>query len=282
MARDPFSWANDFAQTQHSRAAQDSALAQNTLMNVFTQEARRQAPWSDLPTDLAKQQNQYDLSLRNSTSVAQMKADMKPGLPAGKIANVIKASAKAYGLDPDIMVTLADIETGGTFNPKAYNKSGASGLFQFMPGTAEQYGLADPFDAVTNTDAAMRLTRDNARALERAGIPVNAGTIYLAHQQGAGGATKLLTNPNARAEDIVGRAAVLQNGGRPGMSAGAFAEMWMGKANRLYKARAEQRAKGRGQLVDYDLGDGTSLDLAGLDKPLGGDDDDDDDDAGVL
>jgi hypothetical protein len=52
------------------------------------------------------------------------------------------------------------------------------------------------------------------------------GELYLAHQQGAGGAIKLLSNPDARAVDVVGRAAVLNNGGDENMTAGQFANKW--------------------------------------------------------
>ena len=101
--RDPFSWADQFAQTQHSRASQESGDAQNMLMNVFAQEAARQRPWSDLPVDLAKQNNMYDRMYSNAIGKESFKADMKVPKDAinfganiaGRLANDLGISVEA-------------------------------------------------------------------------------------------------------------------------------------------------------------------------------------------
>ncbi len=259
MARDPFSWAEDYGRTMQARSAQEDANAQNALMGIFRTEAARQQPWSDLPVDLAKQNNASQNALNNSIALAGAKQSMKPGIAPAKVASVLSQTSKAYGIDPDIMITLADLESG--FKTNARNPSGASGVLQFMPATAQQYGLDDPFDLVKSADAGARLTRDNMSYLEKNGIPVTAGTVYLAHQQGMAGAVKLLQNPNVPAEQIVGRKAVVQNGGRPGMTAKQFANMWISKADRLYAQRAALRNRGQqpgqafGQQIKVSLND---------------------------
>ena len=126
------------------------------------------------------------------------------------------------------MMRIAMIESSG--NPKAHNASGAAGLFQFMPGTAKAYGLSDPYDPVASADAAARLTRDNRDYLtQKLGREPTPGELYLAHQQGMGGAEKLLTNPDAKAADLVGAKAVTQNGGTADMTAQQFANKWISK-----------------------------------------------------
>jgi len=106
------------------------------------------------------------------------------------------------------------------------------GEFQFTNATAGQYGLKNPFDPMASADAAARLASDNARFLANGlGRQPTAGELYLAHQQGAAGALNLITHPNAPATDIVGRAAVVQNGGNANMSAAQFANMWTAKFN---------------------------------------------------
>lgn len=153
----------------------------------------------------------------------------RPAAPA-EIKEMITRIAAEDGGDAEALLTFAHIES--TYNPNAKNKSGASGLFQFMPGTAAQYGLTNPFDPEASTRAAIRLMRDNAGVLRRAlGREPTVGELYLAHQQGAGGASKLLGQPDALAVSIVGRQAVLQNGGDEGMSARAFANKWIAKAS---------------------------------------------------
>lgn len=65
---DPFSWARSYMNAMSNASAQDSSHAQNALMQVFQTEAGRQQPWAELPVALAKQNNQYDLAMRNNTA----------------------------------------------------------------------------------------------------------------------------------------------------------------------------------------------------------------------
>jgi soluble lytic murein transglycosylase-like protein len=56
----------------------------------------------------------------------------------------INEVAKQFGIDPQIMVNM--LHTESRFNPNAYNKtSGASGMAQFLPGTAKDMGI-DPWN----------------------------------------------------------------------------------------------------------------------------------------
>lgn len=135
----------------------------------------------------------------------------------------------AAGLPPGYLNQTAYIESG--FNPAADNGI-ARGAFQFTGPTAKQYGLTDPFDPIASAQAAARLASDNSKFLAGGlGRAPTAGELYLAHQQGASGALNLLTHPGANAADIVGRAAVVQNGGSPDMTAAQFANLWTSRFN---------------------------------------------------
>jgi len=149
---------------------------------------------------------------------------------SGEIRSIVSAAATRHGVDPNALLRIAMIESSG--NPKAKNpKSSAGGLFQFIDSTAAQYGLADRYDPAQAADAAARLARDNAAHLRKVlGREPTGAELYLAHQQGAGGAAKLLANPNAPAASIVGADAVALNGGQAGMTAGEFAGLWLKKA----------------------------------------------------
>lgn len=145
---------------------------------------------------------------------------------------LIGQAAARYGVNPDTLFRIAEIESG--MNPAARNpRSSAGGLFQFIDRTAQQYGLQDRFDPVQAADAAARLLRDNQSHLRRAlGRDATGAELYLAHQQGVGGAARLLANPGAAVDGVVGSAAAGLNGGRPGMTAGHFAQTWMDRFNR--------------------------------------------------
>ncbi len=139
------------------------------------------------------------------------------------------AREQQYGLPSGYLGRTAQIESGG--NPNAQNpNSSAGGAFQFIDSTAKQYGLTNKFDPNASADAAARLAADNKRQLTAAlGREPTAGELYLAHQQGGGGASKLLANPNARAVDVVGVDAVRLNGGSLNETSGQFASRWVGK-----------------------------------------------------
>jgi hypothetical protein len=140
----------------------------------------------------------------------------------------INNAATKFGVDPAYLSKTALIESGG--NASAKNASGAAGLFQFMPKTAKDYGLDNPMDPEDSAMAAAELAADNRKALAASlGRNPTNGELYLAHQQGADGASALLANPNKPATAIVGRQAVLQNGGDENMTAGQFANKWTAK-----------------------------------------------------
>ena len=127
---------------------------------------------------------------------------------------------------------VAQIESGN--NPNAQNpNSSAKGRYQFIGSTANQYGITAPAGTPEyqqqEAQAEQRFTQDNANELIKMGIEPNDGILYLAHQQGAHGAAKLLKNPQARAVDLVGHDSVVFNGGTPDMTAAQFAQIQTGR-----------------------------------------------------
>lgn len=142
------------------------------------------------------------------------------------------ALERAYGLPPGYLHRTMMLESGGRLDARNPNSS-AKGPFQFIDSTARQYGLEDRTDLAAAADAAARLARDNMQHLRRVlGRDPSAAELYLAHQQGGGGAARLLGNPDAMASDIVGEAAARLNAGRPGQTAGDFAQHWLNRFDR--------------------------------------------------
>lgn len=123
-----------------------------------------------------------------------------------EVLDIIEREAQERNIPRDDFMRFAYIETGGTFNELASRGAqGAKGLFQFVPGTADAYGIRGrELDAVVNTDAAARLYLDNRNALVNRhandGRPYLSGKpepdgldMYLAHQQGAAGYRSIQT-----------------------------------------------------------------------------------------
>ncbi len=104
--------------------------------------------------------------------------------------NIIGDVSKQYGVDANAMLTMAQLESGG--NPNAVSATGAAGLFQETSGTARAYGVTNRFDPRANAEGAAKLMVDNRKALQAAGLDASVENLYLAHQQGAGGAIQIL------------------------------------------------------------------------------------------
>ena len=78
-------------------------------------------------------------------------------LPAPDVESLVGESAGRNGVSPDLLRSVMKQESG--FRPCAVSSKGAMGLMQLMPATAEQLGIADPFDAASNVDAGARFLR---------------------------------------------------------------------------------------------------------------------------
>jgi soluble lytic murein transglycosylase-like protein len=158
-------------------------------------------------------------------------AARQPDTPlAQRLAPVWDQIEQQLGIPQGYMRRLAEIES--SLNPAAKNpNSTALGLFQFLRGTAQEYGVADPSDPMQATQGTARYTANSLPMLRRAlGREPTGGELYLAHQQGQQGAVNLLRDPSRRASDVVGRDAVRLNGGNPDtMTAGEFANLWIRK-----------------------------------------------------
>lgn len=147
------------------------------------------------------------------------------------IQNKIIEKARQYGLNPSDALGIAYIES--RFNPLAgSNSSSAKGVYQFIDSTGKKYGLNSQtaYNADMNIDAGMRLMRDNIIQFRREfRRNPTVGEIYMMHQQGAGGLSKLLRTPNASAASVIGNNKLLKNGGKLNQTAGDFVDMWTGR-----------------------------------------------------
>ncbi|WP_054697999.1 lytic murein transglycosylase [Syntrophomonas palmitatica] len=80
---------------------------------------------------------------------------MPDSIPLGSIPfniqELCKQASEKFGIPAELLMAIAQKETGGTFNPTAYNtNSGATGLMQFMPSTWEVNKVDGDGDGVCN------------------------------------------------------------------------------------------------------------------------------------
>ena len=90
-------------------------------------------------------------------------ASFEPAPPEPKIAEpaktvdlneVIREVSRRSQIDADFIASVIRAESGG--NANAVSRKGARGLMQLMPGTADQLGVKNSFDAAENVDGGVR------------------------------------------------------------------------------------------------------------------------------
>lgn len=146
---------------------------------------------------------------------------------------------QSAGLPNNYLETVSMLESSGGTNT---GNGQYVGVFQIGPEVAADFGVTPEQlkDPRINSQIAAKLAGRNAAGLRGAlGREPQGWEIYLAHQQGLGGATALLRAPTANVVDALASAyggdrtraqqAVLQNGGDPRMTAGQFAQLWQTK-----------------------------------------------------
>ena len=172
------------AMTDRAHALITDLRVVEAAFNVETADlARRQQELASLQADLnsqrstmqataAEYQHRLDALTSSSSDLlkringlnAQIAAANRP--PSGgdsqsqqQVIAIIRAAAARYGANGDQMVRVARCES--SLNPRAYDAgSGASGLFQFMPGTFYGDGGHDIWDATDQSNVAARMFVD--------------------------------------------------------------------------------------------------------------------------
>ncbi|HST43002.1 MAG TPA: transglycosylase SLT domain-containing protein [Conexibacter sp.] len=84
-----------------------------------------------------------------------------PSFVPAQYAPAIARAAQRWNVSAALLAAQLYAESG--FNPFSVSSAGAQGIAQFMPGTAQAYGLADPFDATSAIDAQGHMMRDLLR-----------------------------------------------------------------------------------------------------------------------
>ena len=88
------------------------------------------------------------------------------------ICPLMEKEAALNGLPPAFFIRLIWRESA--FRPHVVSHKGAQGIAQFMPGTAKERGLEDPFDPVSAIPHSARLLADHKRQLGNLGLAAAA------------------------------------------------------------------------------------------------------------
>ena len=180
-------------------------------------------------------------------------------------AKTIARKAQQAGIPPNVALTIAHIETGGSFSHTAKNPtSTAHGLFQVLDKSWKNLGGGDR----SNIDEQIRIGFKHMKQAEShikksIGRELQPHEHYLGHLLGPGGASAVLkADPNAKLIDVVRKYdpknadAVVANNAMQGMTVGQAIGKWRNKWNSL-----SARYGGNGTSTAIGM-DGSSYDMA--------------------
>ena len=163
--------------------------------------------------------------------------------------------ANKYGVDPNVALTIMQIESQGKAGIRNSKGAPYGGLFQISTSIK---GWDDPR---VNTEHAMKQIASRTNMFKKSfGRVPTAGELYLLQQQGESGAMALLNpkNANRPVEQVLAEVGewkrkyggdptkvlkhvVMTNGGKAGMTASQFASQWVNKADSIYTGKGTQQ-----------------------------------------
>jgi len=123
-----------------------------------------------------------------------------------EICNALTAAAQQNDVPAPFFIRLLFQES--RFRPEVVSHAGAQGIAQFMPGTADQMGLENPFDPVQAIPASARLLRDLVKQFGNLGLAAaayNAGPKRVADWLAAKGKSKLPDETQGYVKTITGK-----------------------------------------------------------------------------
>ena len=79
-------------------------------------------------------------------------------MDSGALRRLVSEASLRNGVPASLIASVIQAESGG--DPSAISRSGAAGLMQLMPETAQQYGVDNRFDPYESVDGGSRYLRD--------------------------------------------------------------------------------------------------------------------------
>jgi soluble lytic murein transglycosylase-like protein len=100
--------------------------------------------------------NEDSLSRRSGSTINHsspvMSAAANPLVaPSDHLDKIVREAAERHQVDPALVKAVISTESG--WNPAAISRKGAVGLMQLVPGTAQRFGVGNPFDPAQNVEA---------------------------------------------------------------------------------------------------------------------------------
>lgn len=223
--------------TERQQILQNQVFDDPAMFDAAKEDAFRTIDSSGLPP-VEKEALKKKTEEMFSLAVGEREVRDAEANPSSATGAASRLGVPAAGNDAvDVVVSkIIGVESGGRANAKNPNSS-ASGLGQFIDSTwlstVKKYRpdiaqgrsnkeiLSLKNDPQLGREMTKRYTQENAAELRKSGMPVNPGTLYLAHFAGIGGAKAVLRSADdASLANVLGPAVIKANGFLSGKSAG--------------------------------------------------------------
>jgi len=134
----------------------------NPLKNdVISNNTNKQSMQSNLPLKMPKMSFDKNMqpvpaSQRNPLASVQKTEQFNQQISklSDEIGSIILDKSHQHEVDPLLISAIMAVESD--FNPNALSQSGAMGLMQLMPGTANELGVHNPFNMTQNVDGGVK------------------------------------------------------------------------------------------------------------------------------
>ena len=152
--------------------------------------------------------------VNSETTMVNNNAYASGGRFSPAVMDAMTKAGNQFNIPFSTMKGIAHIESKG--DPNAKSKSGSYlGLYQMGKAEFAKHHVAGTpnniFDPLANAMAAASYMSYHSKEMQKRGIPVNATTLYLAHQQGLGGVSSIYKAANGQGTLSAGTMANMKN-----------------------------------------------------------------------
>jgi hypothetical protein len=93
--------------------------------------------------------NEDSMGRRSGSTISRSPSALSTA-PSDRLDQIVHEAAERHKVDPELVKAVISTESG--WNPYAISRKGAVGLMQLVPGTAQRYGVGNPFDPAQNVE----------------------------------------------------------------------------------------------------------------------------------
>jgi hypothetical protein len=86
----------------------------------------------------------------SSAAISSEETASTLGATDGRLDRIVRDAAARHQVDPALVKAVISTESG--WNSRAISRKGAVGLMQLIPGTAQRFGVGNPFDPAQNVE----------------------------------------------------------------------------------------------------------------------------------